>query len=63
LFAVSDASAAVAQRLDLVGVGFVAVLDGGIPRDLMPLGVAPVTITGVRLLALDRRWSAPVAAP
>jgi uncharacterized membrane protein YeiH len=29
----------------------------------VPLGVATVMITGVRLLALYRRWSAPVAVP
>jgi uncharacterized membrane protein YeiH len=29
----------------------------------LPLGVTSVMITGVRLLALYRRWSAPVAVP
>ena len=29
----------------------------------IPLGIATIMITGVRLLALYRRWSAPVAAP
>ena len=29
----------------------------------VPLGIATIMITGVRLLALYRRWSAPVAAP
>jgi uncharacterized membrane protein YeiH len=29
----------------------------------LPLGVTSVLITGVRLLALYRRWSAPVAVP
>jgi uncharacterized membrane protein YeiH len=29
----------------------------------LPLGVATVPIIGVRLLALYRRWSAPVAMP
>jgi uncharacterized membrane protein YeiH len=57
VFAASGASAAVARRLDLFGVafaGFVAALGGGILHDL---------VIGVRLLALYRRWSAPVAVP
>jgi uncharacterized membrane protein YeiH len=29
----------------------------------LPLGVTSVMITGVRLLALYRRWSAPIAVP
>jgi len=29
----------------------------------VPLGIATIMITGVRLLALYRRWSAPVAVP
>jgi uncharacterized membrane protein YeiH len=57
VFAASGASAAVAKRLDLFGVafaGFVAALGGAILRDL---------VIGVCLLAMHRRWSAPVAVP
>jgi uncharacterized membrane protein YeiH len=75
VFAASGASAAIAKRLDLFGVafvGFVAALGGAILVTIFralglsgpfPLGIAALLMTGVRLLALYRRWSAPVAVP
>ena len=47
----------------LGGAVLVAVLHRLSLTGLVPLTVAAALITGVRLLALYRRWSAPVAAP
>ena len=102
LFTVTGTLKALAAGVPAVGaclVGMLTAIGGGLARDLLtgaipvvlqrdiyavvalggavavtvlfrlglatpvPLGVATATITGVRLLALYRRWSAPVAAP
>jgi len=47
----------------LVGAILVTLLRGWGMAGPVPMAVAAVLITGVRLLALRRRWSAPVAMP
>ncbi|GAA4948833.1 trimeric intracellular cation channel family protein [Actinoplanes utahensis] len=47
----------------LLGAVLVAVLHRLSLTGLVPLTIAATLITGVRLLALYRRWSAPVAVP
>ncbi|MBO3736073.1 trimeric intracellular cation channel family protein [Actinoplanes flavus] len=47
----------------LGGAVLVAVLHRFQLTGLLPLAVSAALMTGVRLLALHRRWSAPVAAP
>lgn len=47
----------------LGGAVAVAVLEWLSAADPLPLGAAAVVMTAVRLIALRRRWSAPIAVP